>query len=146
MDTVGRGKVQALVCHEIAARSMDVANTETNKIMDTVETKATAYLASVGITLDYIGWAGTFTFDRDVQKAINDRYTAEKIAPVLPTLQAMAELKVKEGLGAGLASKGLPANLIAVPSNLLSDLSAALGGNLPAGKTPSANSGRQSAH
>jgi SPFH domain/Band 7 family protein len=123
MGTVGRGKVQALVCNEIAARTTDTANVETNKIMASVEAKATAWLASVGITLDYIGWAGTFTFDPTVQKAINDRYEAEKIAPVLTTLQAAADLKVKEGLGTGLAAHGLPANLVAIPSSLM-DLSA----------------------
>ncbi len=41
----------------------------------------TKYCTDKGITLDYIGWAGTFTFDKDVQQAINDRYTAQTILP-----------------------------------------------------------------
>jgi len=90
MDSVGRGKVQSLVCREIGARTFEKANSDVNAIMDAVEKGAVAFLASRGITLDYIGWAGTFTFDKDVQQAVNDRYTAEKIAPVLDTLKAKA--------------------------------------------------------
>jgi len=90
MDSVGRGKVQSLVCHEIGARTFDKANTEINAIMSSVEKDATAFLASRGITLDYIGWAGTFSFDKDVQQAVNDAYTAQKLAPVLATLQTKA--------------------------------------------------------
>lgn len=90
MDTVGRGKVQSLVCHEIAARSFEAVNREANAILEAVEKSATAFFATKGITLDYIGWAGTFSFDHDVQQAVNDRYTAEKIAPVLPVLQTKA--------------------------------------------------------
>ncbi len=92
MDTVGRGKVQSLVCHEIGARTFDHVNSEINGMMDAVQKNAEAFLRDRGITLDYIGWAGTFTFDKDVQQAVNDRYTAEKIAPVLPVLQAKAAL------------------------------------------------------
>ena len=92
MDSVGRGKVQALVCHEIGARSFDTVNKEVNAIMDTVEKNAGAFFAAKGITLDYIGWAGTLAFDKDVQQAVNDRYTAEKIQPVLQTLQTKALL------------------------------------------------------
>jgi cytochrome c oxidase subunit IV len=92
MDSVGRGKVQALVCHEIGSRTFDGVNKDINLIMDAVEKKAGDYFIAKGITLDYIGWAGTLTFDKDVQQAVNDRYTAEKIAPVLPTLQTKALL------------------------------------------------------
>jgi hypothetical protein len=92
MDSVGRGKVQALVCHEIGARTFDAVNKEVNGIMDAVEKNAGAFFATKGITLDYIGWAGTLAFDRDVQQAVNDRYTAEKIQPVLSTLQTKALL------------------------------------------------------
>lgn len=92
MDGVGRGKVQSLVCKQIGARTFDKVNTDVNAIMDAVSADAEAYFKSRGITLDYIGWAGTFTFDHDVQKAINDRYTAEKIAPMLPVLQTKALL------------------------------------------------------
>jgi hypothetical protein len=92
MDTVGRGKVQSLVCHEIGARTFDKVNTDVNAIMDAVQKSSAEFFTTRGITIDYIGWAGTFTFDRDVQRAVNDRYTAEKLAPVLATLETKAYL------------------------------------------------------
>jgi len=128
MDSVGRGRVQSIVCHEIGARTFDKANAELNAIMDVVQKNTTDFLASRGITVDYIGWAGTFNFDADVQKAVNDKYVATTLAPSLPTLQALADVKVKEGLGDGLRTKGLPASLIAIPDRLLGSLGAMFGG------------------
>ncbi|MGO9569158.1 MAG: hypothetical protein ACLP5H_16615 [Desulfomonilaceae bacterium] len=97
MDTVGRGKVQALICKEFTTRTLDQANAEAAKIMETVEKGATAFFASRGITLDYIGWAGTFSFDQPVQDAINRRYiagqdveVAKTLAPHTSTIQALA--------------------------------------------------------
>src|SRR5262249_44030103 len=78
MDSVGRGKVQALVCGEVASRPLDKVNAEATKIMDTIQQKVFDYLASRGITLDYIGWADTFTFDGKVQDAINRQFIAGK--------------------------------------------------------------------
>ena len=77
-------------------------------MMETITKKTRDYFASVGITLDFIGWGDTFEFDKDVQKAINDRYAATKLAEVLPALQAIANLKVQEGLGKGVENHGLP--------------------------------------
>ena len=87
MDTVGRGKVQTLVCNEISSRPLDRVNTEAAKIMDTVSKGAEAFLGSKGITLDYIGWAGTFTFDHEIQDAINRRYVASQDVEIAKTLQ-----------------------------------------------------------
>jgi len=108
MDDVGRKRVQTLICNEIAGRTFDEANDQAVKIMDNVKKTASDYFTSVGITLDFIGWGDTFTFDADVQKAVNDKRNAEALKDVLPVLQALAQLKVQEGLGTGLASKGLP--------------------------------------
>jgi len=44
-------------------------------------------LGSKGITLDYIGWAGTFTFDHEIQDAINRRYVASQDVEIAKTLQ-----------------------------------------------------------
>ena len=60
------------------------------------------------MTIDFLGWADTFTFDPDVQKAINDRFAAEHLKDYLPVLDALAQLKVQEGLGKGLETHGLP--------------------------------------
>lgn len=108
MDDVGRKRVQTLICNEIAGRTFDQANEEAVKIIDSVRKSASEYFASVGITLEFIGWGDTFTFDADVQKAVNDKRNAEALKDVLPVLQALAQLKVQEGMGSGLASKGLP--------------------------------------
>ena len=108
MDDVGRKRIQTLICNEIASRTFEQANEDAVKIMDSVRKTASEYFASVGITLDFIGWGDTFTFDPDVQKAVNDKRNAEALKDVLPVLQALAQLKVAEGMGQGLAGKGLP--------------------------------------
>ena len=90
MDGVVRNKIQTLVCSEIAGRPLDRVNSEANAMMQKIQENTTKYCADKGVTLDYIGWAGTFTFDKDVQQAINDRYTAQTIAPYLATLETKA--------------------------------------------------------
>lgn len=120
MDTVGRGKVQALVCHEIGARTFDNVNKDVNAMLDAVEKNAAAFFATKGITLDYIGWAGTLGFDKDVQQAVNDRYTAEKIAPVLSTLQTKALLDATTKWNGQLPST--VSGLWLVPSDLWGSL------------------------
>ena len=108
MDDVGRKKVQTLVCSEIGKRTFDQANEDMVPMMETIQKTTKEYFATVGITLDFIGWADTFEFDASVQKAVNDRYIATKLASALPVLQAVAGLKVQEGLGSGLDKHGLP--------------------------------------
>ena len=115
MDKVIHKNIEGLMCHEVASRGMDQANADMNIMMDNVRKQATEYMASVGITLDFIGYSNTVLFDPEVQKAINDRYVAQTISTALPLLQAQADIKVKEGLSQGLATHGLPSNLIAVP-------------------------------
>ncbi len=97
MDGPVRSKVQSLVCNEFTKRTFDQGNSQAAQIMASIEANTTAYLASVGITLDYIGWADTFTFDRNVQDAVNRRYVAsqdekiaEQLGPHTATLQALA--------------------------------------------------------
>lgn len=90
MDGVGRGAVQTMVCNEFSSRTLDRANEQARAILDSVQKNAAAFFAARGITLDYIGWAGTFTFDKDVQEAINRAYDANKIAPFLDTLKTKA--------------------------------------------------------
>ncbi len=108
MEDYGRKKIQELICDQMSSRGLDQANAEAKLIKDTVVKTATDYFATIGITLEFLGWADTFTFDPDVQKAINDAYAAQKLASVLPVLQALAQLKIQEGMGKGLGDKGLP--------------------------------------
>ena len=132
MDAVGRGKVQSLVCHEVGTRTLDEVNASINAIMDSVEKGAGQFFAGRGITLDYIGWAGTLTFDKDVQQAINDRYEADKILPVLDTLRTKAALDA-----AGRWDGHLPGSvsgLWLLPTDLTNGLSSWLAQKPPTAK------------
>jgi hypothetical protein len=141
MDRVGRGEVLSLVCREISARTLNDNNKDAGAIIKNVVAGMTAFLTERGITLDYLGWADSFTFDSAVQKALNDKFTADTVGPVLPTLEALANVRIKEGLGEGLATRGLPANLVAIPSDLL-DFSALLGAKSGATAAPHAVPGK----
>ena len=97
MDGVVRNKVQALVCKEFTTRSFDDGNRQSAVIMEEVQKYVDTYMKSVGITLDYVGWADTFMFDHAVQEAINRRYVstqdlqiAQTLAPHTSTIQALA--------------------------------------------------------
>lgn len=131
MDDVGRKKVQTLVCEQIAARTFDQANNDTNPIMTAVQKAAADYFASVGITLEFIGWADTFTFDQEVQKAVNDAYRAAKIGAQVQVLQALNQLNVQDGLAKGLDKHGLP---IVVTPEMLQALAGMAAKVAPAGK------------
>ena len=124
MDDVGRKKVQTLVCNEIASRSFDKANEEANQIMGAVGKAATDYFASVGITLDFIGWADTFTFDPVVQDAVNRRYIASQdqaiaaeLAPYASTIQALAAADALRSFGHKSDGR-LPTTIVGLPPDL----------------------------
>jgi hypothetical protein len=135
MDDVGRKKVQTLVCDEITSRTFDQANADAVKIMEGVKQKATEYFASVGITLDFIGWADTFTFDPAVQEAVNRRYIATQdqaiaamLAPHAATIQALAGAEALRAFGNKTDGR-LPSTIVGLPT----DLGSLLGGLLSAG-------------
>jgi len=124
MDDVGRKKIQTLVCDEITARGFDKANEEAVLIMQTVDKKATAYFADVGITLEFIGWADTFTFDREVQEAVNRRYVATQdqaiaalLAPYASTIQALAAADALRAFGQKTDGR-LPSTIVGLPPEL----------------------------
>ncbi len=115
MDGVGRGQVQTLVCNEIGKYPLDKVNEMYVSIIEEVKKNAEEFLKTRGITLDYIGWAGTLTFDKDVQKAINDSYSAQKVAPVLDVLKTKALLDAVEKWNGQIPA--LP-SVVVVPNNL----------------------------
>jgi hypothetical protein len=131
MDDVGRKKVQTLVCDEITSRSFDRANEEAVQVMEAVKQKAADYFSAVGITLDFIGWADTFTFDHEVQQAINRRYIASQdqavaaaLAPYTATIQALAAAEALRSFGQKTDGK-LPTTIVGLPTGmggLLSEL------------------------
>ncbi len=97
MDTVVRFKIQSMLGDEFTSRTFDQDNADAGVIMADMQKKLGAWLADYGITLDYIGWADTFSFDQSVQNAINRRYVATQdmqvarsLAPYTGTLEALA--------------------------------------------------------
>jgi hypothetical protein len=97
MDGPVRSRVQSLVCDEMTSRSLDKNNAEAAKIMENIQKKVGDYMTTVGITLDFIGWADTFAFDNAVQASIDRKYIATQdlavatsLAPHTATLQALA--------------------------------------------------------
>jgi hypothetical protein len=124
MDDVGRKKVQTLVCDEIASRTFDKANEDAVLIMQNVKQNAAAYFGEVGITLDFIGWADTFSFDREVQEAVNRRYVASQdqaiaalLAPYATTIQALAAADALRSFGQKTDGK-LPSTIVGLPPEL----------------------------
>ena len=120
MNSIGRNRIQTLVCNEVSARSLDQMNKDlSGPIIASVQKQATAWLLDRGITLDFIGYAGTVTFDKDVQQAINDRYTAQAIQPYIATLQAKAGIDAVEKWD----GHSMPSSLTGlIPSDLLSTI------------------------
>ena len=124
MDDVGRKMIQTVVCKEIAGRGFDKANEEANTIMDNVKKAGADYFASVGITLDFIGWADTFSFDKSVQEAVNRRYIAQVdqanaalLAPLAGTIQTLAAADALRSFGAHTDGK-LPSTIVGLPTEL----------------------------
>lgn len=124
MDDVGRKKVQTLVCDEIASRPFDKDNDEAVAIMEAVKQKTTAYFADVGITLDFIGWADSFTFDRPIQDAVNRRYVATQdaaiaaqLAPFAATIQTLAAAEALRAFGQKTDGR-LPTTIVGLPAEV----------------------------
>jgi len=124
MDDVGRKKVQTLVCDEITSRTFDQANNDAVQIMDNVKQKGIEYFSSVGITLDFVGWADTFAFDPEVQAAVNRRYIANQdqaiaalLAPHAATIQALAAADALRSFGHKTDGK-LPTTIVGLPTEL----------------------------
>lgn len=122
MEKKGHSYIGRALCKYVSPLTLDEANGQATKIIDSVEKDAKAYFLTRGISIDYVGWAGTFEFDKDVQKAINDSYVAAKVAPHTSVLSQLADIKVKEGLAIGF-QKGisfLPEGLVKFFTNTFS--------------------------
>lgn len=106
MDDVGRKKVQTLVCDQIGILTFEQANMTMIDIMRKVQTDATSYFDSVGITLDFIGWGDSFRFDDEVQNAVNREYVsrqdeeiAQRLQPYSGIIQALAVAQATRTFG-----------------------------------------------
>ena len=105
MDTVGRGKVQAVLAREFGKLSTEDAIHKKADVIAAVEKEVKEYFAGKGITVEYIGYANSLTFDDPVQKAINDAYIATKKAAMaeaqakmIPTLDQLANIEMKKAV------------------------------------------------
>jgi SPFH domain / Band 7 family len=137
MDDIGRKALGNLTCHEISARSFDDDNFQANQIMDTIKKEFEVYLSSVGITLESIGWADTFTFDPEIQKVVNDVYKVRALGNSTQVLQALALVQVEEGMGRGLENHGFP--MVFSPDMVKALLSVIPSGNVVPGNMLSPN-------
>lgn len=92
MQDMGRKKIQTLVCNEIGKRGFDSANKEMVIMMDAIEKKTREYFDAVGISITFIGWADTFTFDHNIQLAVNSSYETTIQASNYAKLMPYADL------------------------------------------------------
>ena len=133
MQTNVRNAVQALVCRQLAGHTLVDDNAQANAIMDAVGKDITGFLKEKGITLDFIGWADTFTFDHAVQDALNRRFVAaqdQTIADALgtrtSTIQALAVAEALRNRWNGAAPSSV--SLTFVPDGVTSALGSLLQG------------------
>jgi hypothetical protein len=99
MDSVVLGEAQRLIFKKVAKLTLDQANDNATQIMDSTFDDLKKFCDDRGITLISFGSAGTFHFDPDVQQALNDRYTAQVLAPYLEILQKKAMMDAINGNG-----------------------------------------------
>jgi hypothetical protein len=92
MDTKIHSLVGIEICNQIGSGSLNQDNANYVPMMATIAKQVSTYLQTRGITLDYIGWDGTWTFDGDVQQAENNVYVAEETKPYLDVLMRSAEI------------------------------------------------------
>ena len=92
--------------------------------METVRKTATEYFAWVGVAPDFVGWADTFSFDRDVQDAVNRRYIAAQdkeiataLAPHADTIQKLAAAHALRAFGDHSDGK-LPTTIVGLPPDI----------------------------
>jgi len=124
MDDFGRKKVSEVVCDQITSRSFDQVNADAKAIKDAAAKTIAEYFATLGITIDFVGWADTFSFDKEVQEAVNRRYIASQdqaiaaaLAPYADTIQALAAAQALRAFGEKTDGK-LPTTIVGLPTEL----------------------------
>ena len=92
MDGVIRSKVQTLLGNEFTKRSFDDCNQKSAEIIENVGKALTLYSSQFGISIDFVGWADTFNFDRSIQDAINRVYIAKQDELIAKQLAPYTEI------------------------------------------------------
>ena len=97
MNGWGRGEIQSRVCREINLHTVEDLGKNGNTILDDIQRDAKAFFSLHGITIEYVGWAGGFDYPPEVKQAINTRFAAEHIRPVLDILERKAVIDALNG-------------------------------------------------
>ena len=132
MDTVVHQRVQTLLAKEFGSRTLDKCISEKVLAMENAEKQAKAEYATLGITIDYIGFATQLNLEPTIQAAINKVYIAKQDAAAaesqlatVPARAAMAQVMVTEGMATAVTKWdgriNLP-NFVVVPTGLLENL------------------------
>ena len=107
MDTVVRGKIQAIIAREFGKLSTDDGIRKKAEIIQTVDKETKETFLTKGITVEYVGYAESLTLSPKVQEAIDRAYMAQKSALAadaqaksVPVLEQLADIEVKKGLAA----------------------------------------------
>jgi hypothetical protein len=134
MDDFGRKKILELICDQITSRTFDKVNEEAKLIKDTAAKQIVDFFAGYGITIDFMGWADTFTFDKDVQNAVNRLYVAKqdeeigrRLQPYTEVIKALAQAQAQRSFGDKSDGK-LPTTYFGMPPEVVGPL---LGANVP---------------
>jgi hypothetical protein len=131
LDTIVYGKVQQVLAREVGARKLEEVIFQKKEIMNTVEKEVQEFFMARGLTVDYVGLADALNYDPAIQKAINDKFIAEKIAQAQAPLQSMMEIRqtyaniaLKEQTAAALGKWDgkLPSSFVVLPDGMLNQL------------------------
>ena len=127
MSTWGRGEVQSRVCRHILEHTVEDLAQNGNEVLNAIQEETRKFFETFGITIEYVGWAGGFAYPAEVQDAINTRFAAEHIKPVLETLQTKAVVDAISGW-----DRKLPASLTILGSGPIADVVAGFKAAQPA--------------
>jgi hypothetical protein len=128
MDDFGRKKILELICDQITSRTFDKANEEAKLIKDAAAKQIVDFFAGYGITIDFMGWADTFTFDKEVQNAVNRLYIAKqdedigrRLQPYTEVIKALAQAQAQRSFGDKTDGK-LPTTFFGMPPEVVGPL------------------------
>jgi hypothetical protein len=128
MDDFGRKKILELICDQVTSRTFDKVNEEAKLIKDTAAKQIVDFFAGYGITIDFMGWADTFTFDKDVQDAVNRLYVAKqdeeigrRLQPYTEVIKALAQAQAQRSFGDKTDGR-LPTTFFGMPPEVVGPL------------------------
>lgn len=110
MDTVVRGYVESSLEKAFMKHSFADDNEHAGDIIESVEKDVKDHFAKEGITIDYVGYAGTLEFSNNIQASIDNVFIATqealKATAMMPSLayqQAQADIDVRKAQGIAIS-------------------------------------------